>query len=170
MSSSSFSSSDEPVVYRASKAAMRTSNPIRLIVDQLKPPHHFEKPPILIFSLSLSLQLFSLIDFLLMFFHSYLTTPALSIGDPTRYGNLKTHSSVTSALCRVAVSGQFDGYPHSCGYVEARRAVAEHMSYEGARLDAENVVLTSGASGALEICIGAMADEGDNILLPCPGF
>lgn len=128
-------------VFPASLASQRTSNPIRLIVDQLRPPEHCDKPAI-----------------------------ALSIGDPTRYGNLKTHESVTRALCRVAVSGQFDGYPHSCGYAEARQAVADYVGVPGAQLTGEDVVLTSGASGALEIAIGALANEGDNLLLPLPGF
>ena len=44
------------------------------------------------------------------------------------------------------------------------------MSVPEAMLTLEDVVLTSGASGGLEIAIGAIADEGDNILLPCPGF
>jgi tyrosine aminotransferase len=32
------------------------------------------------------------------------------------------------------------------------------------------VILTSGCSHALEMCIDCMADAGDNILVPRPGF
>ena len=49
---------------------------------------------------------------------------ALSIGDPTRFKNLGTDKVVSGALQKVAASGDFDGYPHSCGYLESRQAVA----------------------------------------------
>ena len=77
---------------------------------------------------------------------------------------------MTNTLCKVITSSQFNGYPHSCGFAEARSAVAQHTSVPSAPLGMEDVILTSGASGALEIAIQAIADEGDNILLPCPGF
>jgi tyrosine aminotransferase len=34
----------------------------------------------------------------------------------------------------------------------------------------DDVVITSGCSGAIEIAIGVLANEGDNILIPAPGF
>lgn len=34
----------------------------------------------------------------------------------------------------------------------------------------QDIILTSGCSSALDLCIGALANEGDNILLPTPGF
>ena len=37
-------------------------------------------------------------------------------------------------------------------------------------LKLQDVILTSGCSHALEMCINCLADPGDNILLPQPGF
>ena len=37
-------------------------------------------------------------------------------------------------------------------------------------LTAEDVVIGSGCSGALDITMSALLEEGDNILLPSPGF
>ncbi len=34
----------------------------------------------------------------------------------------------------------------------------------------EDVIITSGASHALEMCLGVLANEGDNVLIPVPGF
>jgi aspartate/methionine/tyrosine aminotransferase len=37
-------------------------------------------------------------------------------------------------------------------------------------LDIKDIILASGCSHALEMCINCLADPGDNILLPQPGF
>jgi len=48
--------------------------------------------------------------------------------------------------------------------------VAKKFSTPEAPLTFEDVVITSGCSGALELCIGVLASAGQNILLPAPGF
>ncbi len=48
--------------------------------------------------------------------------------------------------------------------------MANHVSCSGAQLTEEDVVLCSGCSCALDLCISALADAGDNILIPRPGF
>lgn len=40
---------------------------------------------------------------------------ALSIGDPTVFGNLPRASEVTAAVIDAIQSGGNDGYPHSAG-------------------------------------------------------
>lgn len=44
------------------------------------------------------------------------------------------------------------------------------MSSPGAELEADDVVLASGGSGALEMAINCLLNEGDNMLVPQPGF
>ncbi|WAR11756.1 ATTY-like protein [Mya arenaria] len=58
----------------------------------------------------------------------------------------------------------------SIGYEQARQAVADYSSSETSHVDAKDVVLTSGCSGALDLCITCLANPGQNILIPCPGF
>ncbi len=48
--------------------------------------------------------------------------------------------------------------------------MANHVSCSGAKLTGEDVVLCSGCSCALDLCISALANAGDNILIPRPGF
>lgn len=94
----------------------------------------------------------------------------LSIGDPTTFGNLKTHQFVTKTLSENAHSYKHNGYPPSVGYESARAAVARFASKEQAPLTSADVVLASGASGALDLCFTALLNPGDNLLIPLPAF
>jgi hypothetical protein len=85
------------------------------------------------------------------------------------------------------MDGKRHGYAHSCGLGEytcliynpkpliippdsARAAIARHHSPRPPPplpplppLEAKDVVICSGGSGAIEICIAAVADPGDNV-------
>jgi tyrosine aminotransferase len=54
--------------------------------------------------------------------------------------------------------------------VDARIAVAKHISIPGGEVAADDVILCSGCSSALDIAISTLADDGQNILVPRPGF
>ena len=95
---------------------------------------------------------------------------SLSIGDPTVFGNLKPDEVVLEAVRVSLESDKNHGYGSSTGFPEARAAVAEHVSCDGAKLTEEDVVLCSGCSCALDLCISVLANPGDNILIPRPGF
>lgn len=97
-------------------------------------------------------------------------TIKLSVGDPTVYGNLKISASIVGSLCQELKSGRSNGYSLSMGDAKARTAIAERYSTPSSQLSSDDVFITSGASGALELAIGALVNEGDNILLPSPGF
>lgn len=56
------------------------------------------------------------------------------------------------------------------GTLEAREAVARHFTHPEAPVTAESVVLTSGCSHAVKMAIEALANPGDNILVPTPCF
>nr|XP_053645303.1 tyrosine aminotransferase-like [Cherax quadricarinatus] len=127
---------------KTSSYANNAFNPIRQIVDNLQITPHPEKPLI-----------------------------ALSIGDPTVFGNLKPAKEITDAVVTAIQSGKFNGYAPSTGYVEAREAVARYCSVPGvAELEAKDIVLCSGCSCALDLCITALCSPGQNILVPRPGF
>lgn len=51
--------------------------------------------------------------------------------------------------------------------MEARTAVAEHI---GDGISSDDVILCSGCSCALDLCISALGNPGQNILVPRPGF
>lgn len=95
---------------------------------------------------------------------------SLSIGDPTVFGNLKPDEVILEAVKESLDSGKYNGYASSTGYPEAREAVAEHVATSASPLTGEDVVLCSGCSCALDLCISALADPGQNILIPRPGF
>ena len=94
----------------------------------------------------------------------------LSIGDPTKFGNLDTDRSVSGAILSAVHTGMYNGYPPSDGYVESRAAVAEAYSTARHPLDADDVSLTSGCSHALQIAIEVLCNPGDTLLIPNPAF
>lgn len=125
----------------ATSLAKKTHNPIRHIVENLNLEPNPEKHMI-----------------------------ALSIGDPTIFGNLKPPQEVVDAVKRSIDSAQFNGYAPAAGYFEARDAVAKYSSNEYYTVQAEDVILCSGCSSSLDLCISVLAEPGKNILTPRPGF
>lgn len=65
---------------------------------------------------------------------------------------------------------QHNGYIHSAGSEEARRAIAQHFGSHLAPLTMDDIIVASGCSGAIEIALRGLLNPGDNILLPKPGF
>ncbi|XP_011495141.1 PREDICTED: tyrosine aminotransferase [Ceratosolen solmsi marchali] len=126
---------------QASLIAKRTNNPIRSIIENIVAKPNPKKPLI-----------------------------ALSIGDPTTFGNLKPAKVMIEAMKESIESQLYNGYAPSTGFEEARRAVAEYSSNDNVTVDVKDVVLCSGCSCALDLCITALAREGQNILIPRPGF
>ncbi len=94
----------------------------------------------------------------------------LSIGDPTVFGNLRMAKTFRDAIIENLKSENFNGYSSSMGRPEARKAVAKYYQTKTSPLTADDVIICSGCSGAIEIAIKAMTSPGENILLPKPGF
>ncbi|KAJ3302142.1 hypothetical protein HDV03_005378 [Kappamyces sp. JEL0829] len=128
-------------VIPASIVSQRTRNPIRQIVDNLKVHPNPDK------------------EFI-----------SLALGDPTTFGNLKIDQTCVEAVAAALHSYKANGYGPSIGLVAAREAIASHYNHADAPLTAKDVFITSGCSDAINIAIGALCNEGQNILLPMPGF
>jgi tyrosine aminotransferase len=94
----------------------------------------------------------------------------LNIGDPTVCGILPTHPNVTQAVAEALMSGKFNGYGPAVGFPEIREALAEFVTHPEAPVTADDIVLTSGCSHGLQLAIEALANPGQNILVPRPGF
>lgn len=54
--------------------------------------------------------------------------------------------------------------------LEARASVAQKGSVNGYKLTSDDVFLSCGSSGALELAFSVLLNEGDSILLPCKQF
>ncbi|KAE8911009.1 hypothetical protein PF005_g1636 [Phytophthora fragariae] len=117
------------------------NNPIRKIVDNIKKPATSTKELI-----------------------------PLSLGDPTVFGNLHCPDVLVNAIVRHTRSMQHNGYIHSAGSGAARAAIAQRYGNARAPLTPDDVIITSGCSGAIDIAVRGLLNPGDNILLPKPGF
>ncbi|XP_074597628.1 tyrosine aminotransferase [Brevipalpus obovatus] len=126
---------------QVSQFATKTINPIRQVLENLNASPNPEK------------------EFI-----------SLSIGDPTIFGNIEPHPAIMEAMIESLKSNKYNGYLPSNGCESARKAIAEYSSINGLQIDPRDVIITSGCSHALEMCIGAIGQPGTNILLPRPGF
>lgn len=125
-----------------SKFAKLTNNPVRRLVEQMK----IEPNP--------ALQMI-----------------ALSIGDPVIFSNLGKPDTVKDAILKCIDDKKFDGYTPSYGTEAARQAIADYCSRPDRLIyKASDILLTNGCSQALDLCITCLANPGDNILIPRPGF
>jgi tyrosine aminotransferase len=96
---------------------------------------------------------------------------SLAQGDPTVFGHLKVPDAAVEAMVAATKSSLYNGYTHSAGSHECRKAVADyHSSSLPVKLTADDVGITVGCSQAIQLCIAALATPGANILLPRPGF
>ncbi|XP_057291546.1 tyrosine aminotransferase-like [Hydractinia symbiolongicarpus] len=125
----------------SSDMSRRTVNPIRRVVDTMRIEPNPSYSPI-----------------------------SLSIGDPTVFGNLLPHPNMLEAIEESLHSHKHNGYGPAIGNLEARKAIAKCMTVPEAPLTEKDIVITSACSGAIEICIGTLANPGDNMLCPKPGF
>jgi alanine-synthesizing transaminase len=92
----------------------------------------------------------------------------LNIGDPIPFG-FKTPPHLVDAVSRAMRDGH-NGYTASAGIESAREAVAAEFVSRGMPLSPDRVILTSGTSEGIEIALGAMADAGDEVLVPTPTY
>lgn len=81
----------------------------------------------------------------------------------------------TNGTCGAKCNGSSS--TNSCLHSAVNEKCAERQEtheswgeWDGWRLKTEDVVMASGCSGALEMCFGVLASEGQNVLIPRPGF
>ncbi|ABE52771.1 pyridoxal phosphate-dependent aminotransferase [Methanococcoides burtonii] len=70
-----------------------------------------------------------------------------------------------------AINEGFTGYTYGAGIVELREALSQKFREQnGFEVSPDGIIVTSGASEALEIAIAALIDPGDEIIISDPGF
>lgn len=96
------------------------------------------------------------------------TVRYLNIGDPIPFG-FQTPPHLIEAVERAMRDGH-NGYTPSVGIAPAREAVAAEYEQRGMPVGADRVILTSGTSEGIELALGALADAGDEVLVPTPTY
>jgi aspartate aminotransferase len=92
-----------------------------------------------------------------------------SLGNP----NLEPPARFKEALVDVvkASDGGHHSYMPNVGYPSVRQAVADFLSEEqGVAVSADEVIMTCGAAGALNVILKAIIEPGDEVITPAPYF
>ena len=92
-----------------------------------------------------------------------------SLGNP----NVKPPEKFNSVLKDIANTSQPEdhGYMANVGYPHVRHAVAQQVSREqNTIVTQDDIIMTCGAAGAINIALKAILDPGDEVLSPIPCF
>jgi alanine-synthesizing transaminase len=96
------------------------------------------------------------------------TVRYLNIGDPITFG-FRTPPHMIEAVERAMRDGD-NGYAPSVGILPAREAVAAECTGRGMPVSPDRVVITSGTSEGIELALTAVAQAGDEVLIPVPTY
>jgi len=91
----------------------------------------------------------------------------LNIGDPNLF-DFQTAPEVVAAVHRAMLANR-NGYAPSSGIEEAREAIRADCRSKGISA-IRDVFVTTGASEAIDICLTALVNRGENVLIPAPGY
>jgi aspartate aminotransferase len=92
-----------------------------------------------------------------------------SLGNP----NLEPPEKFKTSLKEVVISSGmgYHGYMPNTGYPHVRKSVADYLSKEQTIQITENeLIMTCGAAGALNVILKAILDPGDEVITPAPYF
>lgn len=92
----------------------------------------------------------------------------LNIGDPIPFG-FETPPHMIEAVVRALRDGH-NGYAPSVGIPAARDAVSQECTTRGMPMTPDRVVITSGTSEGIELALTALAEAGDEVLVPVPTY
>jgi len=91
----------------------------------------------------------------------------LTESNPTRCGFRRDESALRAALSAPS-SLRYE--PHPQGLRSAREAVAGYYAEAGIAVDPDSLFLTTGTSEAYTLLFKLLADPGDEVLVPTPGY
>ncbi len=91
----------------------------------------------------------------------------LNIGDPLKF-DFHTPPQLIEAVVKAMRDGE-NGYAPSLGVNDAIEAVRAEAERKGIR-NIQSVVITQGVSEAVDICLTALLNPGENVLTPSPDY
>lgn len=91
----------------------------------------------------------------------------LNIGDPNLYDFVPPKHLVDATY--QAMLKNLNGYAPSSGIKDAVDAIEREAERKGIT-NIHDIFVTTGASEAIEICLTALVNEGENVLTPTPGY
>jgi alanine-synthesizing transaminase len=91
----------------------------------------------------------------------------LNVGDPNIFG-FQTPAHIVEAAAK-AMRENRNGYAPSPGIPEALAAIRGEAERKGIR-NVQDVFVTSGASEAVDVCLTALLNPGEELLTPCPDY
>lgn len=91
----------------------------------------------------------------------------LNIGDPLAF-DFRTPTHLIEAVIKAMRDGK-DGYAPSLGIPEALEAVRAEAERKGIR-NIQSVFITQGVSEAVDLCLNALVNPGENVLTPSPEY
>ncbi len=93
-----------------------------------------------------------------------------SIGNP----NVPVPESFNKAVIDILTNEdpvKIHGYMNNAGHEDVRKTVAEHINKEhGTNFGAENIIMTVGAAGGLNVALKTILDPGDEVIAFAPYF
>lgn len=93
----------------------------------------------------------------------------LNIGDPVAF-DFKTPEHIKSALADALVKDN-DYYTDSEGWTELRKSiVSKEKGKKALELTPEDIMVTNGVSEGLDMVMGSIVEDGDQVLLPGPYY
>ena len=91
----------------------------------------------------------------------------LNIGDPNLYDFVPPKHLVDATY--QAMLKNLNGYAPSSGIKEAVDAIEREAERKGIT-NVHDIFVTTGASEAIDICLTALVNDGENVLTPTPGY
>ncbi len=91
----------------------------------------------------------------------------LNIGDPNIF-DFATPRPMIEASYKAMLENK-NGYGPSSGIEPARESIAREAERKGIK-NIQDIFVTTGASEAIDICLTALVNQGENILTPTPGY
>ena len=92
----------------------------------------------------------------------------LNIGDPNQYDST-TPEHMLKAV-EEAMKRNLNGYAPAEGILEAREAISQDAKAKNIQCTANDVIITTGVSEAIELALSALVNPGENFLIPVPGY
>lgn len=91
----------------------------------------------------------------------------MEVGEP----DFTTAESIAQAACTAILQGKTH-YTQAAGLLPLRQAIARHYQPQAgtATITADQVLITPGGSGALQMALLASVDVGDEVLITDPGY